>query len=198
MLDLSEKKKELRQEMRAKTGKLTPEELAWARDRIFFRLSRLTETEKLDNLLLYQAVRQELDCSRFADFWASQNRRLFLPRVADNRSDLDIYLVRDRSELKEGFRGILEPDPEKCPRGVYTDIHAVVVPGLAFDRAGNRLGQGGGHYDRLMTKLAPACLKIGVCHDRQLLDPGVIPLEAHDFRMHLICTPSEMIDVSPP
>ena len=62
----------------------------------------------------------------------------------------------------------------------YDEIDVAVIPGLAFDRKGGRLGRGKGYYDRLLSKL-PDCRKLGMCFDFQMVD--AVPAEAHDIKM---------------
>ena len=68
---------------------------------------------------------------------------------------------------------------------------AVIVPGLAFDRRGHRLGRGAGVYDRFLATLAPHTLRIGVIPDAQLVD--ALPTEPHDVPMHLVVTEKRVI-----
>lgn len=65
-------------------------------------------------------------------------------------------------------------------------LDVVVVPGLAFTADGRRLGQGGGHYDRFLTRLRPECLTVGAAYTEQLLDD--LPTEPHDVRLDLVVT----------
>jgi 5-formyltetrahydrofolate cyclo-ligase len=68
-------------------------------------------------------------------------------------------------------------------------LDVVVVPGLAFTRDGRRLGQGGGHYDRLISRLGPHCLTVGACYAEQLVDE--LPTETHDRTVHVVVTDAE-------
>lgn len=79
--------------------------------------------------------------------------------------------------------------PEDNVHPSWPDV--VVVPGLAFTASGDRLGQGGGWYDRFLPEVRPDCAKIGVCFDPQLVES--LPVEAHDVRMDHVVS-----DVRPP
>jgi 5-formyltetrahydrofolate cyclo-ligase len=70
------------------------------------------------------------------------------------------------------------------------EVDVLLLPGLAFDESGNRLGQGGGWYDRVLSS-APAALKIGVCFDCQIAD--VVPHESHDVRVDFVVTEKRVI-----
>lgn len=86
--------------------------------------------------------------------------------------------------------GIREPDPEQWPAADIQTIDLALIPGLAFDRSGNRLGRGKGFYDRLLGSPGFRALKIGIVTERFLLPE--IPVEAHDIRMDLVLTESSL------
>lgn len=88
--------------------------------------------------------------------------------------------------LEAGFNGIAEPT-NNCPI-VIPDI--IIVPLIAFDRSMNRLGQGGGHYDRTFAKY-PEALRIGLAWSVQ--ETSEVPTEEHDVTLHAIVTESEII-----
>lgn len=92
-------------------------------------------------------------------------------------------------DLKKGAYGILEPSVVKTAD--EKDIDVILVPGLAFDRHGGRMGFGKGYYDRLLeTSIA---VKIGLCYDFQLFD--TIPTESHDVPMDFIITEKEICEI---
>ena len=99
--------------------------------------------------------------------------------------------------LDRGFSksrlGILEPLREK--KTVNTDeIDLVIVPGLAFDKSGNRLGHGKGYYDRYLERCGENVFFIGIAYDFQVLD--TIPADAHDIKMNMIVTESRTYNIS--
>ncbi len=134
--------------------------------------------------LLYGAARDEVDVTTVAARLRAQGAATFFPRVAGD--DLAVIEVTDETPLEGGFRGILEPVGEPADPGV---IDVVIVPGVAFDRSGNRLGQGKGYYDRLLPRLAAA--RIGVAYSCQIVD--VVPTTIHDVRMDAIVTEEGII-----
>ncbi|WDE98168.1 5-formyltetrahydrofolate cyclo-ligase [Lentisphaera profundi] len=137
---------------------------------------------KNKTVALYCADPQELDLLSL--FPESQ---ILLPRFKEVTKLYDFSLWSGKKEdLREGPFGILEP--RKLEELDVIDF--CFIPGIAFDRVGNRLGRGGGFYDRLLAKYAIGT-KVGVCHDFQLL--GKIPKEEHDYVMDFLLSPSGLI-----
>ena len=94
------------------------------------------------------------------------------------------------AELATGKFGILEPKPGAVRLTALDRIDAVLVPGLAFDETGNRLGRGLGHFDRLLRQTSGA--KIALAFDFQVLDE--VPAETHDARMDFIVTETRVVN----
>jgi 5-formyltetrahydrofolate cyclo-ligase len=95
--------------------------------------------------------------------------------------------VRSATDLHAGKMGVLEPVPSVCEALDTEELDVVLLPGVAFSRLnGARLGRGKGHYDRVLERLQPDRLCIGVCFDLQLHD--AVPLEAHDRHVQALVT----------
>ena len=88
-------------------------------------------------------------------------------------------------------RGLLEPTGEPLGRGAVTSADVVLVPGLAVDRAGVRLGRGGGSYDRVLAGVAGRAFTCVLLHDGEVLDMPV-PRERHDVPVAAAATPSAL------
>lgn len=131
-------------------------------------------------MLLYHSLPDEVDTHDFIRRWASR-KRILLPVVRGD--DLELRLYTGDGQLQTGAFHIEEPGGEAFTD--YARIELAVIPGVAFDRRGNRLGRGRGYYDRLLPRLANA-YKVGLCFPCQLLDG--VPAEEHDVRMdEVIC-----------
>ena len=100
--------------------------------------------------------------------------------MAGETLEIREYIPED---MQEGYRGIMEPSPQ-AP--IVTEVDLVVVPGMAFDAKGNRLGRGGGFYDRLLPSLT--CPKVGVCRQNQLVEE--VPVQEWDQKVDIVITPS--------
>lgn len=110
---------------------------------------------------------------------AAKGKRVVLPVVVDD-ANLALRVYRGDADLRRGAFNILEPcGPE------FTDLAAIglaVIPGVAFDPLGNRLGRGKGYYDRLLQRLKPYGIPtLGVCFDFQKVDR--VPAMPHDMRV---------------
>lgn len=140
-------------------------------------------------------------------FRSEVEKHCFVPKIDPSRGTAALLEICARRDLEEGAKGILEPSdsmPSGAPRKNALDsdtpLDIVVVPGLAFDREGNRLGRGGGYYDRLLQGVFQRCaekqwprpLLIALAFEEQILDE--IPMDAHDMPVDVVVTPSQWID----
>ena len=148
--------------------------------------------DRLDPRLVvaYAALRGEVSldvlCSRLA-----RRGRLVLPRVA--ACGLCLHRVDSMHDLTASRLGIREPS-EAAPVVEPGSVALVLAPGLAFDRAGTRLGRGGGMYDRLLAELSPSCVRVGVGVAAVLWD--ALPREPHDAPMQGVVTELGLLAVS--
>lgn len=137
-------------------------------------------------ILSYQALRAEPD-PLIVSQKHSQHTWAF-PKI--NGDHMEFYKVDSPDQFEKGQLGILEPIADEKRGGLHkvhlNQVKAVLIPAVAFDLNGQRLGRGKGHYDRFLP-LVPKALRIGVAFNCQLsFQP--LPVEAHDQRMHFIVT----------
>ncbi|MDO4487164.1 MAG: 5-formyltetrahydrofolate cyclo-ligase [Bacillota bacterium] len=137
--------------------------------------------EKAQDVCVYMPIRNEVDVSMLIEDARNRDKRIWLPRV--NGSDIDFYLYEADTELSAGAYGILEPESDII---LMPDENTLVImPGAVFSRAGDRIGYGGGYYDRYLAKHCN-CSTIALCYSLQIVDE--IPSDAHDIRPdHIIC-----------
>jgi len=112
------------------------------------------------------------------------NHHFHYPLVT-KATEMEFHLVNDPSSLVEGKFGILEPRPMVNPPVIAGDLDLFLIPGLAFDLRGNRLGQGGGFYDRFLTN-TPHAIRIGITLASQVLPE--LAAEPHDQKMQYLLT----------
>ena len=170
----------LRRDMSARRAALTPEAVAAAGRSAAKRVLALPAYGRAREILAYMAVRNELDAGLIASQALADGKRLLLPRCRDGAPGLvDLGCVRCLSEAAPGSYGIPEPPREAClpPEAFSPDL--ILVPGLAFDRRGARLGFGGGYYDRLLAlPMAQNAFIVGLGYDFQLV--AALPAEPWD------------------
>ena len=111
--------------------------------------------------------------------------RLLLPLLLDD-GDLDWALYEGPDSLRPGPRGLREPAGPRLGPAAITEAGLVIVPALAVDPAGMRLGKGGGSYDRALAR-APSAFTVALLHDGELIDS--VPAEEHDKPVHAAITP---------
>ncbi|OJF15696.1 5-formyltetrahydrofolate cyclo-ligase [Couchioplanes caeruleus] len=103
--------------------------------------------------------------------------------------DLDWAPYEGRSSLRPGPRGLLEPAGPRLGTAAVSEAELVVVPALAVDRRGIRMGRGGGSYDRALARVPVTTFTVALLHDGELL--AEVPAEPHDRRVHAAITPGE-------
>ena len=169
---------------------------------ILEKLMRLDRYQRSGVVLAYVGFGNELQTDAFVRRVLDDGKVLLLPRVNPEEKLLNLYEVKDPAkDLKAGTWGILEPSPDLCPRAEPDNIDFALVPGVAFDARGARLGYGGGFYDKLLggytagytgqrPSLVAAAFELQVVYE--------VPLEAHDVRMDLIVTEGGKYAASPP
>ena len=134
-------------------------------------------------VLLYHSLKDEVDTHAFIRKWSNE-KRILLPVVIGDELELRLYTGPE--DMATGTYGIEEPVGETFTD--YADIDFIAVPGVAFDRKGNRLGRGKGYYDRLLPRI-PAAYKAGICFPFQIVEE--VPAEAFDICMDIIITSNE-------
>ncbi len=186
-------KKTLRATLLKKRDSIPPEQKAGKDAAIMERLFALDAFKKAKSLLLYASFRSEVDTTGCMSETIRLGKRLILPAVDSRRRELKLYEVKEVSELKPGYMGIPEPVIKKNRQVTLGDIDLIIVPGVGFDRECNRLGYGGGYYDRLLGGTTGQRLRakrritaLALAFEEQIT--GKIPAEPHDVKVDMIIT----------
>ena len=166
-------KKELRQHIREIKRQFSQQQLEELSLPIIARLkSRLSNAK---TILAYYSLPDEVDTRQLLDNLVAEGKTVLLPKVIDDEN-MEIRRYTGRQDLEEGILHLMEPIGE--PFTAYEDIDIVVVPGLAFDAEGHRLGRGRGYYDRFLhRKNHPFC--VGICFDFQKV--AEVPVDEYDI-----------------
>ena len=166
-------KKSLRAEIKALKKQHTKEQLSEQSEKILAKLERHPDFVKAERVMLYSALPDEVQTQALLEKWHLK-KQIILPTVVGD--DIIPVAYEKDTDFAVGDFNILEPQNEPYKGG----FDLIVVPGVAFDRNGNRLGRGRGYYDRFLCQ-HPDVKRIGICFDFQLVDE--IPTEPFDIRM---------------
>lgn len=180
----------IRREARRFLRALPSEERMEANVRIARRVWTLPEIASAETLLLFADLPEEVATDAIAAEALARGIRLVYPRVVPETRTLTLHVVSGLDELRTGQYGIREPDPELAPTVDHPDIDAALVPGLAWDRHGGRLGRGAGYYDRLFAGEAWRGFRCGIFFAFQEVER--IPAEPWDVPLQAVVTDREV------
>ena len=136
----------------------------------------------------------EVDTAAFVAQVLHDGKLLALPRINKASQTLQLHRINRLDELVSGVWGIREPHGE-APTVSLAEIDFVLMPGVAFDRQGARLGYGAGYYDRLLASGQRRALRVAAAFDVQIVDS--VPADAHDQRLDIIITENRIIHALP-
>lgn len=166
-------KKELRANIKALKKQHTKEQLLEQSQVILTKLEQDEDFKNARIVMIYSALPDEVQTQAFLEKWR-HDKKIILPTVVGD--DIIPVELAENTGFAVGDFNILEPQNEPYSG----DYDLIVVPGVAFDRNGNRIGRGRGYYDRFLCK----CMnvkRIGICFDFQLVDE--VPTEPNDIKM---------------
>lgn len=189
-------KGELRKQAEAARASLTAAERAERSSRMCEAAVRLLERRRSDAagktfvLFGYIPFRTEPEVTPVLQWCWERNGIVLAPKVSRERNQMSLHAIRGFHDLEPGKWGIREPAPSVPPWTQLSVIDAMLVPGLAFDRQGGRLGYGGGYYDAFVRACRAAAgrepFKLALAFEAQLVPD--VPMDAHDFRVDAIVT----------
>ena len=180
--DVEERKGALRATARRARRALTADERRVASTTIAARLAALRDLTRAGTVAVFAATDEEPDLTALVAVLRARDVRVLLPRVVGD--DLELAELPGGADgLVPGYRGLLEPTGARVDEA---GVDAVVVPGLAFDPHGGRLGRGGGHYDRLLARVPESAVRVGVCFACQVVPR--VPRQRHDRGVDVLVT----------
>lgn len=138
-----------------------------------------------NTVMLYLAMPDEPQTELLIQDALGCGKRVCVPLLGKTYGEMTAAEITDIDDLVIGRLGLKMPDPDKAKPVLAADIDLVVVPAVAFDRNGNRLGMGAGYYDRFLEQNSDSVL-LGITWSSQLADS--IPCGAHDVRMQYLLT----------
>jgi 5-formyltetrahydrofolate cyclo-ligase len=177
----------LRRRLLADRARLSPDQRAAAARALRDAVLELPQVQMAGTIAAYYSLSSEPDTHGLVYALWKRGGYVLLPLLRPD-ADLDWASYEGPDSLRPGPRGLAEPG--EPPRGMDAVARAdlVLVPALAVDRGGVRLGRGGGSYDRALARVAPGIPTIALLYDGELLDE--VPADDHDQRVRLVARPS--------
>jgi 5-formyltetrahydrofolate cyclo-ligase len=186
-MDTRARKASIRRVVLSRRARITADRRAEAGAAIAERLLALPEVAEAERILAFVSIGSEVSTADLLAAVLENGRTLLLPFVSEDGT-MRASVVGSLAELEPGFRGI--PEPRARMPVDPTFASAIVVPGVAFDPRGGRLGFGGGFYDAFLAN-APGVPKVGICFEVQLVDE--VPMEQHDVSVDIVVTEERVV-----
>jgi 5-formyltetrahydrofolate cyclo-ligase len=185
MTSIAESKKALRARITAALAAMPAQDRAAASGRLGERLWAEPRFLKARSVFWYVSMPEEVDTRPLVRRCLAEGRSVSAARVVPGAGVIEARELKawDGSFIAGPF-GILEPDPAVTRVVAPSEIDCVIVPGLAFDREGYRLGRGKGYYDRFLSGLGPRAARIALAFEFQITDR--VPREPHDQTVDLV------------
>lgn len=156
-------------------------------------LKKLIDSKSYKNSLVlftFVSFGSEVDTHKIISYALNDGKIVYVPKIKSKDKGIEIFRINTLSDLKPGYFNILEP-LENCPVGNIKDIDLILIPGIAFDRNGGRIGYGAGFYDRFLTNINSAVPKLALAYQFQIL--GEVPMTELDVKVDGIISNKELI-----
>lgn len=187
---LHSRKAALRRQMTTERARMGDAERCAAAQSIRDSVLELPEAQMAGTVAAYISVGTEPDTRGLVFALWKRGCYVLLPLLLPDY-DLDWASYEGPDSLMPGPRGLLQPAEQPRGRAAITSADLVIVPALAVDRAGRRLGRGGGSYDRALTRVGAAVPTVALVYDGELV--GELPAGSHDQRVRMAARPGDGI-----
>lgn len=176
-----QKKKILRDEILKKRMALSSEYVKICSERVCNKITETDEYKTSTDICCYMSIKNEIDLQLLIKKAFADEKRVWLPRIIEK--NMDFYQYKPDTPLVKGTYGISEPDSEKVL--IPNDTTLIIMPGAVFSKSNDRIGYGGGFYDRYLEK-HNGVITIAVAYDFQIVED--IPALMHDKKPSMIIT----------
>lgn len=183
---MSDEKRLLREEVLARRAALGEEERHAKSQKIQSNVSQIREFQDASTIMLFLNFQDEVETTELAQKVLDQGKRLILPRCGPNYTLLPAIIKDLEKDIEPGMWGIREPKKEGLIEVEPQEIDCIIVPGAAFDQKGNRLGYGGGFYDRFLERVRPNTPLIAIAFHCQIVDR--VPVGEFDKKIPMLVT----------
>ena len=183
-------KQAIRRDWKKTVKQFTSAQIEQASQEVCEQLLSIASISTADTIFAYLPLCDEIDLSTLLHHWNDESRVVCVPLISweeqTMRAGMLVGLGEEYTEAKR--HGIHEPK-ERIPVP-HDTIDVIIVPGVAFDENGGRLGRGGGYYDRFLVQTKPPIV-VGVAFDEQIIPK--VPQDSHDQSMTVVVTPTRII-----
>lgn len=152
------------------------------------KLFSITDVANAKIFFIYSNIQSEVETSCIIETLLNQGKTVALPRIEDIDTPMALHAIDSLNNLQSGPFGIPEPHHED-PVVPEEEVDIAIIPGIAFDESGWRLGWGGGFYDRFLSKTS--AISIGLAFELQITHS--LPIEMHDKQVDYIITEERII-----
>jgi len=192
MEDVKERKQELRKLIEQKLESLSRDQIQNKLDAIEAQLFEFANFIEAEVSLLYINTHREVDTDHIIRRCMSSPKDIVLPLFDDANGGTRLYKIQDvDTDLRKRAGNLREPNPERCKPVSMDSIDIAIIPGVAFDEKGGRLGIGAGRYDRMIPKLPVTTRKVAFAFEDQITQ--MVPMESHDKFVDIIITEERII-----
>jgi 5-formyltetrahydrofolate cyclo-ligase len=192
MEEIRGKKVEIRNNISKVFSKLSANNISEKTQGIEKRLFEFANFVEAKTSLLYINSACEVVTGSIVKKCFDNNKIVVLPAFNVQKNEMILMKVDNfKSDMKYGEKGIPEPDADKCKIIPLEFIEIAIIPGIAFDEKGGRIGSGDGSYDRLIPKLPVTTRKVALAYESQIVQQ--IPMESHDKYVDIIITEDRII-----
>ncbi len=187
-------KKEIRKKILQLKESLSEQEIQKKSSAIFNTLSNMKLYTNANNVMLYVSFGSEVLTKPIIDDLLQQGKRVFVPVAVPKTKELIVSELKSfEDDLEIGHFGVMEPKKDALRPVDPTIIDLIVVPGVAFDKEGYRVGYGGGYYDRFIPRLTDQTPKVSLAFEMQLIDK--VPTDKYDIPVEYIITEKQFIKI---
>ncbi len=173
-------------------NKYTEEELVEKYNRIEHKLFEFANFMEAQLAFLYTPMATEIPTEGIIKKALQIEKGVALPVFTDAKNAINLYKISSfQKDLVTGNNDILEPNVEKCKKINLEEVDIAIIPGLAFDDKGGRIGFGNNYYTKLITKLPETCRKVSLAFEDQVVDQ--IQMESRKFTVDIIITDKRVI-----
>lgn len=142
------------------------------------------------NIFVYVSFRDEINTIKLIERALIDNKNIYVPKVYNSTKTMKAIFLDSLDKLEKNKMGILEPKDDNLVIN-KNDIDLIIVPGAVFDKSFNRIGYGGGYYDRYLEEIKYKNNKIALAYDFQIIDE--IKAEDHDIKVDYIITEERIL-----